>query len=71
MIVELLLRFGAPVNALEIGGTGAVHIAAQHGYVKVLERLILGGADCNKPNSEPLPLGLLFWPLLGNRVGAD
>jgi hypothetical protein len=77
-IVELLLRFGAPVNAVDIGGygfwiglrnaicdvscilcwpcrTNAVHFAAQHGFVRVLERLILGGADCNKANRNTIP----------------
>ena len=61
-VVDLLVRYGAPLNATEMGGSTAMHIACTNGFVKVVEILIMGGADCDKPNRigwSPLHLACL------------
>jgi ankyrin repeat protein len=49
-VVDLLVRYGAPLNATDMGGLTAMHMASEHGFTKVVDTLIMGGADCDKPN---------------------
>ncbi|MGD8454557.1 MAG: DUF2817 domain-containing protein [Phycisphaerae bacterium] len=46
-IVELLLAWGADVNAADWNGLTPLHIAAQSGDGKLIDALLLAGADVN------------------------
>ena len=41
---------GAPINSTEIGGLTAMHIACELGFVGVVDKLIMGGGACDRPN---------------------
>ena len=46
-VVELLIAYGANVNARDMRGWIPLHAAVDQGHVKTCERLIAKGADLN------------------------
>jgi uncharacterized protein len=50
--LELLLRYGADIDARDSTGAAPLHIAAQNGSVLLVKRLINQGADVNLPDAQ-------------------
>ncbi|PLB37608.1 ankyrin repeat-containing domain protein [Aspergillus candidus] len=61
--VQLLLEYGADVNASDKMGLTALHVAASMGHVKIVELLLQHGAKCEASGpSDYTPLDLLLKP---------
>ena len=51
-VAELLLAYGAAVNATQHGGFTALHAAAQHGALALAELLLAHGADASAATDD-------------------
>lgn len=51
-VAELLLAYGAAVNATQHGGFTALHAAAQHGDLRLAELLLAHGADASAATDD-------------------
>ena len=49
-VCEILLEYGADVNAIDENGSTALHAASYHGHEDIIKLLISYGADINKKN---------------------